>query len=144
MKTLKNYYADWKMKHPTPNSIIREAEKTSGLILGWYLNEWIETTHTIDYGIKSVADKTISLERIGTMPMPIDIRVTYVDGSTENFNIPLRMMSGHKPTKAKILSDWPWAYPTYTFKVNKAITKVEIDPSKLMADVDQKNNVFEK
>jgi len=144
MKTLKNYYADWKMKHPTPTNFIREAEKTSGLILGWYLNEWTETTHTIDYGIKSVADKTITLERIGTMPMPVDVRVTYMDGSTVDFNIPLRMMSGHKPTDAKVLSDWPWAYPLYAFKVNKAVKKVEIDPSKLMADVNQNNNVVEK
>jgi hypothetical protein len=142
MQTLKNYYADWKMKHPTPNSIIREAEKTSGLELGWYLNEWIETTHTIDYGIKSVADKTITLERIGTMPMPVDVRVTYIDGSTADFNIPLRMQYGHKPTSAKVLDDWAWAYPTYTFKVDKAVKKVEIDPSKLMADVNQKNNVL--
>jgi len=144
MQTLKNYYSDWKMKHPTPNSIIREAEKTSGLELGWYLNEWIETTHTIDYGIKSVGNKTITLNRIGTMPMPIDVRVTYVDGSTTDFNIPLRMQYGHKPTTAKILPDWAWAYPTYTFTVNKAVKKVEIDPSKLMADVNQSNNVFEK
>ncbi|MCF6214404.1 MAG: M1 family metallopeptidase [Flavobacteriaceae bacterium] len=144
MKTLKNYYAHWKMKHPTPTNFIREAEKTSGLELGWYLNEWVETTHIIDYGIKSVADKSITLERIGAMPMPIDVRVTYVDGSTENFNIPLRMQYGHKPTAAKVLDDWAWAYPTYTFKVDKAVKKVTIDPSKLMADVNQKNNVFEK
>ena len=144
MKTLKNYFSDWKMKHPTPTNFIREAEKTSGLILGWYLNEWIETTHNIDYGIKSVANKTITLERIGLMPMPVDVRVTYADGTKDDFNIPLRMMSGHKPTKAIILSNWPWAYPLYSFKVNKTIKKVEIDPSKLMADVNQKNNVFEK
>ncbi len=144
MQTLKNYYTDWKMKHPTPNSIIREAEKTSSLELGWYLNEWIETTHTIDYGIKSVENKTITLDRIGTMPMPIDVRITYVDGNTQNFNIPLRMQYGHKPTSAKILPDWAWAYPTYTFKVAKAVKKVEIDPSKLMADVNQSNNIFEK
>lgn len=144
MQTLKNYYTDWKMKHPTPNSIIREAEKTSGLLLGWYLNEWIETTHTIDYGIKSVEDKTITLERIGTMPMPIDVQVTYMDDSTEDFSIPLRMQYGHKPTSATILNDWAWAYPTYTFTTTKTVKKVEIDPSKLMADVDPKNNVIEK
>ncbi|MFK5889181.1 MAG: M1 family metallopeptidase [Flavobacteriaceae bacterium] len=144
MLTLKNYYADWQMKHPTPTNFIREAEKTSGLVLGWYLNEWVETTHTIDYSIKSVADKTVTLERVGTMPIPVDVRVTYIDGSTEDFNIPLRMMSGHKPTDAKVLSDWPWAYPLYAFKVTKDVKKVTIDPSKLMADVNQKNNIFEK
>jgi len=144
MLTLKNYYANWKMKHPTPNSIIREAEKTSGLQLGWYLNEGVNTTHTIDYAIKSVDDKLVTLERIGTMPMPLDLHITYVDGSTEDFNIPLRMQYGHKPTSAKILSDWAWVYPTYSFQASKTIKKVELDPIKLMADVNRENNVLEK
>ena len=78
------------------------------------------------------------------MPMPVDVRVTYVDGSTEDFNIPLRMQYGNKPTSATVLNDWAWAVPTYSFKVNKTVKKVAIDPSKLMADVNQKNNVLEK
>ncbi|WP_456377824.1 M1 family metallopeptidase, partial [Lutibacter sp.] len=93
-KTIKEYFEDFKYKHPTPNDFKRVAEKVSGLELDWYLNEWIETTHTIDYAIAKVEDKTITLARVGQMPMPIDVTVRYVDGSTENFNIPLRMMRG--------------------------------------------------
>ncbi len=142
-KTLKKYYADFKMKHPNPNDIKRTAEKVSGLELNWYLNEWTETTHTIDYAISSVTGKVINLERIGRMPMPIDLSVTYVDGTTEDFYIPLTMMYGTKPTKATIVSSWDWANPKYTLTTTKAVKKVEIDPSKLMADIDQNNNVLE-
>ena len=85
--------------------------------MGWYLNEWIETKHTIDYAIAKVHEKSITLARVGQMPMPVDITVTYVDGSVEGFNIPLRMMRGVKPTSATILKDWGWAFPTYTFDV---------------------------
>ncbi|NVK52041.1 MAG: M1 family metallopeptidase [Flavobacteriaceae bacterium] len=141
--TIKKYYKDFSFKHPTPNDIKRSAEKVSGLHLDWYLNEWTQTLHRIDYGVKSVVGKTITLERIGKMPMPIDITVTYTDGSTEDFNIPLRMMRGNKPTKATIIEDWTWAHPTYSFTVKKDIKKVEIDTSKLMADIDRKNNVYE-
>ncbi len=143
-KTLKKYYTDFKMKHPTPNDIIRSAEKVSGMQLHWYLTEFVETMHKIDYGIKSVNEKEITLERIEQMPMPIDLKVTYIDGSMENFNIPLRMTYGTKPTNATLLKDWAWAYPTYTFKTKKEIKKVEIDPSKLMADSNLENNVFVK
>ncbi|CAL2079865.1 M1 family metallopeptidase [Tenacibaculum sp. 190524A02b] len=143
-KTLKKYYDDFVFKHPTPNDVKRTAEKVSGIQLDWYLNEWTQTTHTIDYGIKSVNGKEITLERIGKMPMPIDVEVTYTDGSKEMFNIPLRMMRGEKPTKAIIIEDWTFAHPTYSFKVSKAIKSVEIDPSKLMADVNMKNNTFSK
>lgn len=142
-KTIKKYFEDFKFKHPTPNDIKRTAEKVSQLQLDWYLNYWTETITTIDYGIKSVSGKEIVLERIGEMPMPIDLTVTYTDGTKEDFNIPLRMMLGHKPTSGKVVKDWPWALPTYTLKTEKIIKSVAIDPSLLMADIDKTNNIFE-
>ena len=143
-KTIKKYFNDFKFKHPTPNDIKRTAEKVSGIQLDWYLNEWIETKHTIDYAIVKVEEKSITLARVGQMPMPVDVSVTYVDGSKEGFNIPLRMMRGEKPTKRTVLKDWAWAYPTYTFSTLKEIKAVEIDASQLMADIDRTNNKFEK
>ncbi|PHR73183.1 MAG: peptidase M1 [Lutibacter sp.] len=142
-KTVKKYYQDFKFKHPTPNDITRTAEKISGMQLDWYLNEWTQTTNTIDYGIKVISNKSITLERIGRMPMPIDVSVTYKDGTSEEYYIPLRMMLGQKPTTAKVLGNWAWTHTNYTFKASKEIKSVEIDSSKLMADVDRKNNVVE-
>ncbi|CAA0235442.1 M1 family metallopeptidase [Tenacibaculum maritimum] len=141
-KTLKKYFDDFAFKHPTPNDIQRTAEKVSGIHLGWYLNEWTQTTHTIDYGIRSVEGNKIILERIGKMPMPIDVEVVYKDGTKEMFNIPLRMMRGEKPTSATILEDWTFAHPTYTFATRKAVKSVTIDPSQLMADIELNNNTF--
>jgi aminopeptidase N len=140
---LKKYFVDFSFKHPIPNDVKRSMEKVSGIHLDWYLNEWTQTIHTIDYGIKSVDKKNITLERIGQMPMPIDLEVTYTDGSAENFNIPLRMMRGNKPTSATVLEDWAWAHPTYTFEASKEVKSVTIDKSKLMADVNDENNIFE-
>jgi len=143
-KTIKKFFEDFKFKHPTPNDIKRTAEKVSGLQLDWYLNEWVETNHTIDYAVAKVEGTNITLARVGKMPMPIDVTVTYNDDSTEDFNIPLRMMRGNKPTDATILEDWPWAFPTYTFSVSKEIKSVEIDPTNFMADIVKENNKFEK
>ena len=154
-KTIKRYYNDFKFKHPTPNDIKRTAERVSGANLDWYLLDWAETANTIDYGIKDVkdaADKTIvTLERIGRMPMPIDLIVEYTDGTTESFYVPLRMMNFEKENpnpavKRTVLKDWTWAHPTYEFAISKAkttIKKITIDPSGLMADVKQANNVYE-
>ena len=153
--TLKRYFNDFKFKHPTPNDIKRTAERVSGAELDWYLIDWTETLNTIDYGIKDVADNagktTVSLERIGRMPMPIDLTVEYTDGTSESFYIPLRMMNFIKPnpnTKVKrtVLEDWAWAQQNYSFTIDKnktAIKKITIDPSGLMADVKPANNVFE-
>ena len=141
-KGLKKYFTDFSFKHPTPNDIKRSMEKVSGIHLDWYLNEWTQTTHTIDYGVKSVKGQTITLERIGKMPMPIDVEVVYTDGTKESFNIALEMMRGNKPTRATILKDWGWSYPTYSFTVSKNVKSVTIDKSGLMADVNLKNNIF--
>ena len=139
-KTLKKYFTDFSFKHPKPLDIIRSAEKVSGLELDWYLTDWTQTTNTIDYAVTSVEGNTVNLERIGAMPMPLDITVTYTDEKTENFYIPLQMMRGEKPTTATLLKDWAWAYPTYSFKANKTIKSIQIDPKKLMADIDKTNN----
>jgi hypothetical protein len=141
-KTIKKYFEDFKFKHSTPNDIKRTAEKISGIQLDWFLNEWTQTTHTIDYAVAKVEGNTVTLARIGQMPMPVDVVVTYVDGSTENFYIPLSMMRGEKTTDATLIKNWSWANPTYAFSASKEVKSVEIDPSQLMADIDRGNNVF--
>ncbi len=156
MEALRKYYDDFKFKHPTPNDIKRSAEKVSGIELDWYLTDWTQTTNTIDYGVKSVEEmdgKTqVTLERIGLMPMPQDILVVYEDGSQETFYAPLRMMRGEKENpyaslSRTILPDWPWAYPTYDFTIDKPMSEVKaivLDPSELMADINRDNNIYQK
>ena len=152
-KTLLRYYKEWAFKHPTPNDFIRVAEKVSGAELDWYLTDWTQTTNTIDYGIKNIVsekEKTIvTIERIGLMPMPIDLKVTYEDGTTGNFYIPLQMMRTNKPNPRldeswTVLPDWAWAYPNYSFvlKKDKRIKSIVIDDSGLMADINLENNTY--
>ena len=154
MKTLKRYYAEFKFKHPTPNDFKRTAEKVSGANLDWYLVDWTQTTNTIDYGIKAVVEtdknSTVTIERIGRMPMPLDLLVEYTDGSQEAFYVPLRMMNYEKANpnpavKRTVLTANTWAQSTYNFQIARPksdIKKITIDPKNLMADVDKSNNVF--
>ena len=154
-KTIKRYFNEWKFKHPTPNDFKRVAEKVSGMQLDWYLTHWTQTTNTIDYGIKEVISTTnnntkIILERIGLIPMPIDVYVEYKDSTIESFYVPLRMMRAEKENpipsmKRTILSDWPWTNPTYTLELSKPrseIKTIEIDITHTMADVNPSNNSF--
>jgi hypothetical protein len=102
--------------------------------------DWTQTTKTIDYEVTSVEGKKVNLKRIGRMAMPLDLKVEYTDGTSENLYIPLQMMRGEKPTQATILKDWAWAYPTYEFTTKKDVKSIEIDPRQRMADVDKTNN----
>ena len=146
-ETLKEYYTQWAFKHPTPNDFKRVAEKVSGFQLDWYLTEWTQTTKTIDYAIKNVTGNKVTLERKGSIPMPIDLIVEYTDGTKEYIYIPLRMARAEKgnayPDLNRVVKkDWAWAHPTYTFELTKTIKSIEIDPSGLMADIDKTNNTF--
>ncbi|MBS1682959.1 MAG: M1 family metallopeptidase [Bacteroidetes bacterium] len=150
-KGMLRYYNTWKMKHPSPNDFIRVMEKTSGLELGWYLRYWVTTTKHIDYGFGIISEANeatlVDIKRIGDFPMPIDLQVSYKDGSTENFYIPMNELMGNKPQDKdqtrSVAETWPWVYPTYTLKINKKlndIASLTIDPQQKMADIDRKNN----
>jgi hypothetical protein len=151
-KAMLDYFNTWKFKHPNANDFIRIMEKNSGLELDWFREYFVNTTYTADYGVKSVEangqETLVRLEKIGVMPMPLDILVTYKDGSQEYFNIALRMMRGNKPNefadvKYTILADWPWTHPEYEFVIPSSmdnVEKIEIDPSGRLADADRSNN----
>ena len=152
-KTLKRYYDDWKFKHPTPNDFNRVAEKVSGAELDWYLTDWTQTTNRIDYAIKSVEEEgenstKITLERIGEMPMPVEVSLRLKNGDHQIHYIPLQMMRWDKEAETENWiqeKDWAWAYPTYELSVDlplSEIESIEIDDTQLMADVDRANNVY--
>jgi Peptidase family M1 domain len=153
-KAMLTYFDTWKFKHPNANDFVRIHEKASGLELDWFKEYFVNTIHTIDYGIDAVSEngkKTqIILKRVGIMPMPLDIAVTYTDGTKETFYIPLDIMRGEKanetPTeKRTLLPDWTWVYKNYTLDINvekSKIAKIDIDPSKRMADVNSDNNTW--
>ena len=149
-KTLRRYYEEFKFKHPTPNDFKRIAEKVSDLELEWYLNEWTRTPHKIDYGIdiSSLEDeRVITLKRKARIPMPIEVVVTFEDGSSDMYYIPNDLLHGYKTFKNDVylMEPWNWASTEYEFEVqgNKKVSKVEIDPSKRIADVNQMDNSVE-
>lgn len=148
-ETLKKYYNDWAFKHPTPNDFMRCAEKTSGMELEWFLTDWTQTTNTIDYGVKDAValegQTIVTLERIGLMPMPVEVQVLMKDGRKKEYYIPLQMMRGERPLRNNetLLEDWAWAYPEYRFTVDVNPAKIEsitIDVNKETADINKENN----
>jgi len=150
-KILLEYYRQWRFKHPNPNDFIRVAEKLSGIELQWYKEYWVNSTKTIDYAvgdINIVNGKTqITIKRIGKMPMPIDVLLTFKDGTKELHYIPLNLMYGEKPVEdtvpRTVHEEWRWTHPEYNFETSRSIRdikRIEIDPSQRMADINRNNN----
>jgi len=150
-KGLLEYYNSWRFKHPDAVDFQRVMEKVSDIKLGWYFDFWVKTTKSVDYAITQVyAEKKktkVQLQRIGQMPMPVDIKVVLKDGEERWYHIALEMMRGTKeiPSDHTQLIDWPWVYPFYSFDMDiplKDIDTIEIDPDGHVADLDYDNNRY--
>jgi hypothetical protein len=154
-KILLEYYKLWRFKHPNAQDFINVAEKVSRMKLDWYKEYWIYSTKTIDYSIDSLWEENgktnIRIKDIGLMPMPIDLQLTFKDGTKEMHYVPLDLMYGEKPAEndsipRKVYDPWHWTSPTYTIQTERRLTDItiaEIDPSQRMADIDRKNNRLE-
>ena len=154
-RILREYYRQWQFKHPDASDFMRVAEKVSGLNLDWYREYWINSTKTIDYSIDSLwqdgGRTKIRLSRLGMVPMPIDLQLTFKDGSKELHYIPLDLMYGTKPVEdptisRKVYEPWRWTHQTFTIETTRKLldlVEAQVDPSQRMADIDRKNNKLE-
>lgn len=151
-KTLNRFYDEWQFNHPTGYDFIRIAERVSGIDLKWYYEYWVTTTKTIDYGIGEVvqdgSSTIVELQKIGVMPMPLDVEIELTNGEVVHYYIPLRTMWGQKENEfpdvyREISEDWPWVNPDYQLTIDRPLSniqRIEIDPSHRMADIDRSNN----
>jgi len=154
-KILLEYYRLWRFKHPNAQDFINVAEKVSNMKLDWYKEFWIYSTKTIDYSIDSLWEENgktnIRIKDVGLVPMPIDVQLTFKDGTKELHYVPLDLMYGTKPketdTIARIVYEpWHWTSPTYIIQTNRKLTDItvaEIDPSQRLADINRKDNKIE-
>jgi hypothetical protein len=145
---LSHYFNQWKFAHPYVEDFRNSIIQYTHVDLNWFFDEWMETSKTIDYAIKSVrkGDKKdeykITFKRKG-MQMPIDFAVVSKKDSVFYYHIPNTWFV--KNTKAKVLPRWiGWdkVKQTYTATVNVpgGITNVVIDPTTRLADVNMLNN----
>ena len=157
IETIKNYFDTYKFTHPLPNDLRRIAEQTSGILLNWYLTDWTNTTNQINYAIDKVEQSSgkskVTIERIGLMPMPLEILVKYKNGNEEYYYIPISLMRGEKkqPNYAENwiqVKDWSWAHKKYSFEIDsklESIESIDLNPTGLIADTDSSNDkiIFE-
>lgn len=149
-ETFKQFYDEWSMKHPKIGDFQKVAQDVSGINLKWYNNLFVNTTRFVDYGVEKVEGKTILLRNYSNFPMPIDLLVTYQDGSKELFYIPVNAMRGGKKKEIEFYQDikytqlqaWGWTTNTFELKSEKEIQKVEIDYTQRLADVNRANNIY--
>jgi hypothetical protein len=153
-KLLLDYYDKWKFRHPMPEDFMKMAEQHSGIKLDWFYNKWVCSTDVIDYSIDSYYEKEgktiVILKRIGDVPMPLDIKIEYLNRNSKTVYIPLRMMRGSKNenniNKENVIGTWPWVYREMAFTIDSPASEIKsitIDASGRLADIDKSNNKLE-
>ncbi len=155
-KFLQDYYTQWKFKHPSPKDMLRVAQKSTGMQLNWLYNQWIESTHKVDYAIDTVfargKETEVVLKNKGSMPVPLDFVVVTKSGDTKFYHIPYFRTLKYRNTLAfndevKVETLKPWFDGFKTYKVIIPVKKGDIkvmmvDYSYLTSDVDYNNNVW--
>jgi len=136
----REYIRRWAFKHPTPADFFRSMEDGVGEDLSYFWRGWFLRTDVVDQAVDSVRTSrdssgttytTIYLSSPGGLPMPVDLRLTFADGSLENTRLPVEAwFEGNHFTYVRI-------FP-------KELVKIEIDPDKNFPDVRRQNNTWTK
>ncbi|WP_316799311.1 M1 family metallopeptidase [Pedobacter frigidisoli] len=89
-KALHTYIKNWNGKHPMPYDFFYSMNEGSGKNLNWFWKPWFFEGGILDLAVKAV-DKTtdgyaITIENKGMKALPVDLTLTYADGSSEKMH----------------------------------------------------------
>ncbi|MBN1633072.1 MAG: M1 family metallopeptidase [Ignavibacteria bacterium] len=115
----------WKYKHPTPYDFFFTFNDVTGMDLSWFWKAWYFDYNFADYEITSTENSKVIIKNVGKLPLPVELKVFYTDGSEEVFK--------QKPSPDEVI--YISANP------QKEILKAELG-GKYISDVDKSNNVF--
>ena len=89
-KSLHHYIAQWNGKHPMPNDFFYSMNKGAGKNMNWFWKKWFFDEGIPDLAISAVKKKgktvIVTIENKGGKPVPVDLTVSYTDGSREHLH----------------------------------------------------------
>jgi hypothetical protein len=130
----KAYINRWAYKHPTPGDFFNTMENVAGENLSWFWRTWFYGNGNIDIALDGVypyqGSYLLVLANKGEVPMPVKMKVTYVDGTTEMVELPVEIWQRG--------DSWNHLLTTGS----KEVEKIEIDPNKITPDINGSNDVW--
>ena len=99
----REYTRRWAFKHPQPEDFFRTMEDVSGRDLSWFWRSFFFTTATLDQAVeavKSQADSSghattdVTIRNLGAAVMPVELEVTFNDGTTQLYKYPVEVWYG--------------------------------------------------
>ena len=131
-KCLIAYIETWKGKHPVPVDFFNTINEFSHQNLNWFWKSWFFENGYPDLSIDSVEQKEnfceIIIKKIGTLPVPVELIITFKDRTTQNIH----------HSAAVWQNETRMAIP---IKTNKKIDNLKLG-NEYIPDTDLKNNFF--
>ena len=150
---MKEYYWEWRFKHPHLVDFKKVMENVSHTDLDWFFDEWFMTMRTVDYHAVDLLSKpvakgyetTVRLHNDGLAVMPINLLLHFDDGTSQSATIPIvtnKNTAYYKPLGGLFFPGWDWVAPDYSGSIitEKRISWFEIDTSFRLQDLDWSNN----
>ncbi|MBT0606719.1 M1 family metallopeptidase [Aequorivita echinoideorum] len=130
-----SYIKTWAFKHPQPNDFFNHIENVAGEDLSWFWKGWFFGNGNIDLGVTDVTTQPggsiITFENSGQIPMPVTFKVIYADNTSEIKKLPVEIWQRG--------NSWD-----YFLKSSKEVIRVEMDPDKMLPDVNILNDTWNK
>jgi len=152
LKALQTYFARWKFCHPYVQDFRDVVIQVAHRDLNWFFDEWLNNTWSLDYAVRGIRnvkkgngyEAQIKLRRKGQMIMPIDLQVTFADGSKKIVQIPVDAWAKSCRNGA-VFPKWYGIGElnrTYVAKIStpQKVKAAQIDPSGRLADWYQLDN----
>jgi hypothetical protein len=135
----RKYIRDWSYKHPTPWDFFRSMENSAGEDLSWFWKAVFLETYQLDQAVSKVEyvdndpkkGALVTIDNLEKMAMPVTIEYTTASGKTGRKKLPVEIWQNNVT--------WKFALPT-----EEEVTKVVIDPDKVLPDANSANNTWVK
>ena len=107
----------------------------SGMDLDWFWRDWIYTTARLDQAVDSIGEaegrQKVWLSNRGSMTLPVELELTFADSASERVQLPVEM--------------WNLG-PRFAYRVRdeRRVVRAEVDPRRVLPDVDRRNNRRER
>ena len=124
----RHYIKTWAFKHPTPWDFFRCMENATGEDLAWFWKSWILNNLPLDQSVKATRESgitTISISNLGRMAMPVVVSYETTSGIKKTLELPVEIWMNND---------------TYELEVNELLNEVEVDPKRILPDVNRDNN----
>ncbi len=129
-KAMRQYFQDWKFKHPSPIDLQTSIERSCGEDLSWFFNDWIKTTGNNNWkitgGNETKEGCSVKLTNTGDLTSPVEV-VAFKDEIEVG-----RVWVAPSTPGTKVTVEIPGV----------GATSVVLDPGRYDLDYDRKNNTY--